>query len=105
MSITPDHAFVTISVSQLFMAVTSRSDHYSVFSIGIFSNKWMAWAFIGSFAIVLITLYVPFLNPIFDTKPLCLQDWIILIPFILLPAVSAEIVKLFLRWRVKNTAA
>ena len=97
-------AFVTISVSQLFMAVTSRSDHYSIFSIGIFSNKWMVWAFIASFVIVLITLYVPFLNPIFDTKPLNLNDWFILIPFIILPAISAEIVKIYLRLRAKNEA-
>ena len=98
-------AFVTISVSQLFMAMTSRSDHYSVFSIGVFSNKWMIWAFAGSFLIVLITLYVPFLNPIFDTKPLSVTEWIILIPFIFLPAVSSEIVKIFLRRRIKARRA
>jgi len=95
-------AFVTISVSQLFMAVTSRSEHYSIFSIGLFSNKWMIWAFCGSALLILLTVYVPILHPIFDTVPLSMGDWMIMFPFILMPAVSAEIVKAFLRRKGSN---
>ncbi len=97
-------AFVTISVSQLFMAVTSRSDRFSVFSIGLFSNKWMIWAFCGSALLILLTVYVPILNPIFDTVPLSLGDWIISAPFILMPAASAEIAKIFLRRKTAKMA-
>ena len=63
-------AFVTLCVSELFRAYTARSEHYSVFKIGFFSNKSMQWAVGSSLFLVLITVYVPFFRPFFDTVPL-----------------------------------
>jgi Ca2+-transporting ATPase len=100
----PDHvqlaqtmAFVTLCVSELFRAYTARSEHFSVFSIGFFSNQSMQWAVGSSLFLVLITVYVPFLTPFFDTVPLGLNDWLTVIPFALMAPVAAEIVKVFLR--------
>lgn len=63
-------AFVTLCVSELFRAYTARSEHYSVFKIGFFSNKSTQWAVGSSPFLVLITVYVPFFRPFFDTVPL-----------------------------------
>ena len=90
-------AFMTLCVSELFRAYTARSEHYSVFKIGIFSNRSMQWAVASSLFLVLITVYVPFLRPFFDTAPLSLDDWLTMIPFTLAAPVAAEIVKIFLR--------
>ena len=90
-------AFATLSISELFRAYTSRSERYSLWDIGVFSNKWMQWAVLASLAIVLAIIYVPFLDPIFDTTLLSLREWMVMTPLILLPAVAAEANKYFLR--------
>ena len=90
-------AFAALSISELFRAYTSRSETYSIFKLGIFSNKYMQYAVLSSLAILLAIIYVPILDPIFETTFLTLEDWSILLPFILLPAVAAEVTKFFQR--------
>jgi Ca2+-transporting ATPase len=97
----PEHAqtfaFVTLCFSELLRAFTARSEYHSLFSIGICSNRWMLAAVAGSAAIVLLTLYVPLLQPIFNTVPLGLMDWLVMTPFILMASIAAEITKIFIR--------
>jgi P-type Ca2+ transporter type 2C len=90
-------AFATLSISELLRAYTSRSERYSIFAIGVFSNKWMQWAVLASFAILMAIIYVPFLDPIFETTFLTFGDWAVMLPLILLPSVAAEINKWVLR--------
>jgi len=90
-------AFATLSISELLRAYTSRSERYSLWAIGVFSNKWMQWAVLASLAILLVIIYVPFLDPIFGTTFLTAQDWLIMLPLILVPSVAAEINKWVLR--------
>ena len=87
-------AFVTLSASELFRAYTARSERYSVFKIGVFSNKWMQWAVFGSFLVLLSTVYVPGLNvTVFGNMPLEFSDWMVVAPLMLVPATVAEIHK------------
>lgn len=90
-------AFATLSISELFRAYTSRTERHSLWSIGVFSNKWMQWAVLASVLIVLTIIYVPPLDPIFDTAFLGLREWLVMAPLILVPAVAAEANKYFLR--------
>ncbi|MFQ5813144.1 MAG: cation-translocating P-type ATPase, partial [Anaerolineae bacterium] len=92
-------AFATLSISELFRAYTSRSERYSLWSIGVFSNKWMQGAVLVSLIIVLAIIYVPFLDPIFETAFLGLREWLVIAPLILVPAAAAEANKLFLQLR------
>jgi Ca2+-transporting ATPase len=57
----------------------------------------MQWAVLLSLVILLSIIYVPFLDPIFGTTFLTGQDWLIMLPLILLPSVAAEINKAVLR--------
>ena len=86
-------AFATLSVSELLRAYTARSEHYSIWKIGIFSNRAMQYAVATSMVLLLAIIYLPFLDPIFGTVPLSLNDWLILTPLILIPAVVSEITK------------
>jgi Ca2+-transporting ATPase len=97
-------AFGTLCMSELFRAFTARSEHYSLFTTGLFSNKWMLWAVGGSGLLVILTIYVPILNPFFDTVPLSMSDWVMMLPFILLASVAAELTKAFIRWRLSKGA-
>jgi Ca2+-transporting ATPase len=92
-------AFATLCMSELLRAFTARSEHYGIFAIGVFSNRWMIWAVCASALIVLLAIYVPFLQPFMDTVPLSLNDWILMAPFICMAAVAAEITKIYIRTR------
>jgi Ca2+-transporting ATPase len=60
---------------------------------------------LGSATLVLIAIYVPFLQPFFDTVPLSLGDWLRLIPFILMASIAAEITKVFIRRKASKMEA
>ncbi|MFQ6000181.1 MAG: cation-translocating P-type ATPase [Anaerolineae bacterium] len=90
-------AFATLSISELLRAYTSRSERYSVWSIGPLSNRYMQWATLTSLVILLAIIYLPFLDPIFDTAFLGWREWAVMIPLLLLPSVAAEATKLLLR--------
>lgn len=90
-------AFVTLSLCELFRAYTVRSERASLFSIGIFSNKYMQYAVGISIALLLIVCGTPFLQPIFNTHFLSGREWILVIGLALMPAVAEEITKFFLR--------
>jgi Ca2+-transporting ATPase len=92
-------AFVTLCVSELVRAFTARSEYHSIFSIGVFSNRWMVWAVGASLLLVLLVVYVPFLQPFFDTVPLTLDDWLMMAPFFFASAIAMELLKLYFRWR------
>lgn len=57
----------------------------------------MQIAVLASVILLLAVIYIPFLNPIFDTVPLTWLDWAEIIPLILVPFVAAEITKLVQR--------
>jgi len=90
-------AFATLSIGELFRAYTSRSETYSIFKMGIFSNKYMQYAVLSSLVVLLAIIYVPFLDPIFNTTFLTFKDWIFMLPLILLPSTAAEITKWVMR--------
>ncbi len=97
-------AYTTLVCSELLRAYTSRSEHYSVFSLGLFSNRWMVWATLTSLGLMLLVLYVPFLRPFFSTVPLSLGDWLVMIPFMFVAPIVAEITKIVLRRRNAKAA-
>jgi Ca2+-transporting ATPase len=90
-------AFATLSFSELLRAYTSRSERYSIFSMGVFSNRWMQIAVASSIIILMAILYLPVLRPVFDTYPLGLREWGLIVPLLFIPATTAETVKYFLR--------
>ena len=96
-------AFVTLCTSELLRAFTARSEHHSVFTLGLFSNRWMVWAAGGSFLLVLMTVYVPFLRPFFDTIPLAAGDWLFMAPFFFASPIAMELVKIYIRRRRSRT--
>ncbi|MCD6290479.1 MAG: calcium-translocating P-type ATPase, SERCA-type [Anaerolineae bacterium] len=97
-------AFTTLTLSELLRAYTTRSERYPLYRIGIFSNKYMQYAVLASLALLLLVLYVPFLNPIFNTWPLSVKQWLEILPLIFLPAATAEITKLILYRRRAHPA-
>ncbi len=94
-------AFATLILSELLRAYTARSERYSLLKIGVFGNKWMQVAVGASLILLLLVIYVPFLQGVFGTVALSLGDWLMMLPFILLASVAAELTKAYLRARAK----
>lgn len=86
-------AFVGLICAELFRAYSSRSDRHSVFSLGLFSNKSMVKATAVSGILLLLVIYIPFLDIIFETIPLALRDWAIILPLALVPFIIGELFK------------
>jgi Ca2+-transporting ATPase len=97
-------AFTTLVVSELLRAFTARSEYYSILKIGWASNRWMLYAVGSSFLLLLLVLYVPFLQKFFGTTDLTLQDWLVMLPLMLMASVAAEITKAVLGRRGLQTA-
>jgi Ca2+-transporting ATPase len=86
-------AFVTLSASELIRAYTSRSEYFSIFRIGPLSNNIMQVAVLASIVLMVAVVYVPFLQPVFNTLPLVWVEWRIILPLIFVPSVVAELTK------------
>jgi len=97
-------AFTTLVFSELIRAYTSRSERTPVLKMGVFSNKWMNWAVLGSGALMMLVLYVPFLQKIFNTVSLGWKEWGLIIPLFLIPSIAAEAVKYIVTARNKKKA-
>ena len=94
-------AFVTLSLAELFRAYTVRSEKVSLWKIGIFSNKYMQYAVGFSMVLIILVVNIPFLQPIFNTHFLNATEWGVVIGLALIPAISEEITKFFLRRQSK----
>ncbi len=92
-------AFVTLSLCELFRAYTVRSEKASLFRLGVFSNRYMQFAVGFSIVLLLAVVNVPFLQPIFNTHFLKPIEWAVVLGLALIPAISEEITKAYLRWR------
>jgi P-type Ca2+ transporter type 2C len=95
-------AFATLVFSELVRAFTSRSERYPILKVGVFTNKWMNWAVLGSSVLMLLVMYVPFLQEIFDTVSLGWNAWLEIIPLFMIPAITAEVMKYILTARDKK---
>jgi Ca2+-transporting ATPase len=92
-------AFATLICSELLRAYTARSERHPLFRIGVFKNHAMQYAVGTSMVLLLLVVYVPFLQKVFGTVPLGPGDWLVMTPLFLLASVAAELTKAFLRWK------
>jgi len=95
-------AFVTLSFSELLRAFTARSERVPILKVGLFTNKVMNWAILSSLILLLIVIYVPFLQGIFNTVPLGWLQWEIILPLLLVPSIAAELTKVLMKNRQVN---
>jgi Ca2+-transporting ATPase len=92
----PTMAFVTLSFSELVRAYTARSERYPVLKMGVFNNKYMNWAILSSLVLLLIVVYVPFLQGVFSTVPLMWKQWRLILPLLVVPSIAAELFKVLM---------
>ncbi|KAJ1555214.1 P-type ATPase [Nowakowskiella sp. JEL0078] len=90
-------AFLVLTIMQLVQSFLSKSTEESVFTTGIFGNRWMVYAFVLSFGFLLAGFYIPGLNHFLELEPMGWQAWVITIVSVLIQLVIVEILKLIFR--------
>ena len=68
-------ALITLVMSQLLHVFECRSERHSIFEIKVFSNPYLLGAVLVSMIMVLSILYIPFLANVFNTVPLKIGQW------------------------------
>ena len=89
--------FVSLVLIQFFKAYSFRSDYYSVINRPL-ANKWLNMAILWELLLLVLVVYVPFLQHPFGTYSLTLVDWIIITSSALTILPAIEIVK----WSVRH---
>lgn len=87
-------AFTTLISAELIRAYSSRSERHSIIKLGVFSNKILVWASLLSFVLLLIVIYIPFLQPVFKTYSLSINDWLVVASLCAIPLLAGELYKL-----------
>ncbi len=72
-------AFTTLVVYEMFNVINCRSLKFSVFRIGLFSNRKLIYAIMASIALQLAVIYVPAIQAGFKTVALGLFDWFVIL--------------------------
>ena len=91
-------AFIQATMQELVVVWNCRSETKNAFKVGFTNNKYLLFAVVFSAA---VTFMLPYVG-LFETTPLTLQDWALVIPFslsgfLILPEVFYN--RKILRWR------
>jgi Ca2+-transporting ATPase len=92
-------AFVVLACAQLFHSFNLRNMTESLFKIGIFTNKKLILATTVSFFLLMVVVYVPFMQKVFKTDALCLYHWFLALLISSFPLWAMEVVKMINRKR------
>jgi magnesium-transporting ATPase (P-type) len=92
--------FAGIVACQIGTAVAARTEHASLRSIGLFSNRLLLWGVAFELVFAAAVIYLPALRPIFHTAPLGAAELLFLLPFPFIVWGADEI----WRWRRRTTS-
>ena len=95
-------AFTVLAISQMLHAFNQRSNTDSIFTKGNGHNKYLLFALLSSFVLLLIILFVPVIRNIFSLTILKPIEWSITFGLSILPVVLVEITK-FIKRKFKLT--
>ncbi len=88
-------AFATLSFSQLWQSLNSRSPRLSLIKLGILTNRYLIFAILISGTLQLGVMLIPTFQQIFKVAPLNVYQWAAVILLSFSPIIYVEILKLF----------
>ena len=89
--------FTTLALSRVGMAETMRSERDSLFHLGLFSNQPLLGTVVLTMTLQLLVIYSPWLQPIFHTQALPLNDLAISLGLSTIVFGAIELQKWFIR--------
>ncbi|MBU0535415.1 MAG: cation-translocating P-type ATPase, partial [Nanoarchaeota archaeon] len=88
--------FLTVASFEMYQAFASRSTRYSSFKVGIFRNRYLVAAVATSLIVALSVIYIPALQPFFDTYPLAAAELAAVLGISSLGFIYLELHKIFI---------
>lgn len=70
---------ITMAMYQWFNAWNCRSERLSIFQLGLLTNRWLIVATTFVLSLQFFILHTGFMQSIFDTVPIAVSDWVIII--------------------------
>jgi len=86
-------AFVGLGFFTVYNAYSSRSLRESVFRMNPLGNKTLLMGIAASILAILAVVYIPFMQFIFETRPLTSESWILILITGLVVVLAAEVMK------------
>jgi len=90
-------AFMAIISCQLFYSLAFRNSEKSIFTSGVFSNKYRSGAIVLGLLLQWVVIGIPAMQNAFKLQMLDIRGWMMVIALGLVPLIFNEISKLFLR--------
>ena len=87
--------FTAVAIDSLLYVFSCRSVRQSILKIGFWSNKYLLLAVGLGFILQIFAVYTPFLQNVFQTVPLNITDWLIVVTVGIFAIISIEISKWF----------
>lgn len=87
---------------QNFHVFNSRSETASIFSISLFSNKWLLGGVVLAQLIHVMSMQLPFMQNLLQIAPVSYSDWAKLLGTAALIVLALEIYKVFIRRRAER---
>jgi P-type Ca2+ transporter type 2C len=88
-------ALASIVFCQIGVVLCARTEKQSIFKVGLFSNKNVLKGIVFEIFLIAAIIYVPFMQNIFQTAPIGIQEWIFLVlcpvPIVLLDEIRKTI--------------
>ncbi|MGZ7119105.1 MAG: cation-translocating P-type ATPase [Methanobacterium sp.] len=91
--------FVGIVAAQIGNLLACQTSRTSSFTIGLFKNKWIPMGIAFEVIITLSIVYIPYLQSIFNTTGLGINEWLYVATFIPIMFFADELRKYFIRRR------
>ncbi|MDO8282944.1 MAG: cation-translocating P-type ATPase [Thermodesulfovibrionia bacterium] len=85
--------FTVLCLTQLGHVLAIRSEKQSLFTIGLFTNKFLLGAVVLTFILQMATIYVPAFNSVFKTEPLTLSELALTLALSSIVFIAVEIEK------------
>ncbi len=89
--------FTALLIGRMGVVLAVRSEKDTLFNIGLFTNKPLLGAIVLTFLLQMAVVYVPFLNPIFNTEPLTLYELLLTLILSSVVFLAIEIEKIIKR--------
>ena len=86
-------AFLTLVLGELLRAYSARSEKTSIFRMKVLENSYLNKCVLFSALFLLATIYIPFLNPVFSTVPLVLDEILMALLLAFVPMLGGELAK------------
>jgi Ca2+-transporting ATPase len=97
-------AFATIASVDLVYIFSYKDLSKSIIKMkNFFQNKYLFWGVAYGFILLILAIYMPFLNKILGTVPLSLSHWIPVISVALVVTIMIEIVKTISNYRQRKS--